>query len=54
MRPKNLYIYQGDLESIKEDYEFLGADCELKNGCLTVFAVRRKPERKQKMKDGNK
>lgn len=46
MKPRNLYIYKGDLVALKEEYDWMGRDCELRKDCLVVYAVRRKPEPK--------
>lgn len=45
MKPKNLRIYRGDLKTLQEEYEEIGFETNLSGGVLTVFALRRKPEK---------
>lgn len=54
MRARNLVI-EGDsakLESLLEDYQFIGFDTELRNNKLTVYCVNRKlKSRKQRNRE---
>lgn len=53
-RARNLRIYNTDpevLATLRSEYIMLGFDTSLENGCLTVYALRRK---KPKKKDNEK
>jgi len=53
---KNLKIYTGDLETLKEEYLSLGFDVSLDGGVLTVYALKQKKTKGAKPNDkkGNK
>lgn len=46
MKVKNLRIYTGDLERLREEYTMIGFDTSLDAGVLTVYTIRRKKEKK--------
>lgn len=39
------------LQELKEETEFIGRDCELKDGVLTVFAIDRKHGKKRRAQE---
>lgn len=54
MKVKNLRLYTGDLETLKEEYLSLGFDVSLDNGVLTVYALKRKTKKKDDKKSGRR
>jgi len=46
MAARNYYIRDENpevLKTLKEEYESMGRDCKIDNGCLTVYALKQKP-----------